>query len=230
MRRKEISARRVHIQDHFIEDNKELLPVFRKTTRDYHVEKMLNTLQHGAPIGRYSPSYERVWKKAPEIGIVGVADRFGYENKNSPLYVKPAEGQASAMGTIEDTERKRRSVIENSNSAEHLKELSPSATVRSRANKTTTATFNKQKGVAGATILAGSDSVEHINRKGLIDDAILKTPSKNTKSAIKQVSIEDVSVAMTATPRKGVGKIAPAGGWNTMQNNSPNLRQNTMTT
>lgn len=78
-----------------------MMPTFRKTTRDYHVEKEHNKLLHGAPIGRYSPSYQRVWHQAPIINIKGVKDRFGYENKNSPLYVKPAEGQISATGKIQ---------------------------------------------------------------------------------------------------------------------------------
>lgn len=68
------------------------LSTFRRTTRDYHVEKEHYKLLHGAPIGRYSPSYERVWSKAPTIEIAGVKDRFGYDNKNSPLFVKVAEG------------------------------------------------------------------------------------------------------------------------------------------
>jgi len=34
------------------------------------------------------------------IEIKGVKDRFGYENKNSPMFVKPAEGQISATGAI----------------------------------------------------------------------------------------------------------------------------------
>lgn len=69
-----------------------MLPTFRRTTRDYHVDRDHNKLLHGAPIGRYSPSYERVWTRAPSIEIAGNKDRFGYENKNSPNYIKQAEG------------------------------------------------------------------------------------------------------------------------------------------
>lgn len=63
---------------------------------------------HGAPLGRYNPSYERVWSKAPIIEIAGVKDRFGYDNKNSPLYIKPAEGQVSAAGEIDNFVRNRK--------------------------------------------------------------------------------------------------------------------------
>ena len=57
---------------------------------------------HGAPIGRYSPSYERVWTKAPQIEIAGTKTRFDYDNRNSPHFVKLAEGQASAMGETDN--------------------------------------------------------------------------------------------------------------------------------
>ena len=74
-----------------------MMPTFRKTTRDYHVIKEHSKLLHGAPIGRYSPTYENVWSNAPSIEIAGVKDRFGYGDKNQPMYVKPPEGEASAM-------------------------------------------------------------------------------------------------------------------------------------
>ena len=77
-RRQTLDQKRERIQDKFIEDNTAMLPTFRKTTRDYHVEKEHMKIQQGAPIGRYSPNYERVWSKAPAIGIIGVKDRFGY--------------------------------------------------------------------------------------------------------------------------------------------------------
>ena len=37
IRRKEIDAKRDRIQDKFIDDKLEIMPTFRKTTRDYHV-------------------------------------------------------------------------------------------------------------------------------------------------------------------------------------------------
>ena len=218
MRRKEIDAKRDRLQDKFIQDDKEMLPTFRKTTRDYHVEKMLNTLQHGAPIGRYSPSYERVWNKAPIIEIAGVKDRFGYNNKNSPLYVKPAEGQSSAMGVIDSAmKRQRRSVIENTNSAAELT-VSPDA--RSRANKTTIQFQSKG--------MTGSDSIQQINTdKGFatatkgISSPVSK---KSTKMKLKKNSVEKEATTGTITP-----DIATKKQSNTTQN-SPELRQNTMTT
>ena len=97
-RRVTIDAKRNRIQDKFLDDAQGKQPTFRKTTRDYHVEKEHMKLLHGAPIGRYNPSYDRVWSKAPQIQIAGVKDRFGYGSKFSPNYVKPAEGQASAAG------------------------------------------------------------------------------------------------------------------------------------
>lgn len=107
-RRLQLYEKRDRMQDKFVEDKIETQPAFRKVTRDYHVEKEHNKLMHGAPLGRYNPSYERVWSKAPIIEIAGVKDRFGYDNKNSPLYVKPAEGQISAAGNIENFTRKRK--------------------------------------------------------------------------------------------------------------------------
>ena len=97
-RRKTIDQKRNRIQDKMLDDAHGKQPTFRKTTRDYHVEKEHNKLLHGAPIGRYNPSYDRVWSKAPQIQIAGVKDRFGYGSTFSPNYVKPAEGQASAAG------------------------------------------------------------------------------------------------------------------------------------
>ena len=88
------------MQEKFVDDMPTLQSSFRKTTRDYHELKEHKKLLHGALVGRYSPNYDRVWSKAPEIQIAGVKDRFGYGNKNSPNFVKPAEGQASAAGTI----------------------------------------------------------------------------------------------------------------------------------
>lgn len=87
-RRQQIDAKRTRIQDRFVADHVTLHSTFRNTTRDYHVEKQQSKLLHGAPIGRYSPNYERVWARAPSVEIAGTADRFGYNNKNSPMYVK----------------------------------------------------------------------------------------------------------------------------------------------
>ena len=111
-----------------------MLATFRKTTRDYHVEKEHMKLLHGAPIGRYSPSYERVWSKAPVIAIAGVKDRFGYNNKNSPNYVKVAEGQVSAAGIVKEVllRGERKSVV-TSTSKDKIA-MSPKS--RNRANKT----------------------------------------------------------------------------------------------
>ena len=89
----------VRMADKFVEDVKTTMSVFRKTTREFHVGMEHRKLLHGAAIGRYNPIYDRVWTKSPEVQIVGVKDRFGYDNKNSPNFVKPAEGQVSAMGS-----------------------------------------------------------------------------------------------------------------------------------
>ena len=112
-----------------------MLPVFRKTTRDYHVEKEHMKLLHGAPIGRYSPNYERVWSKAPIIAIAGVKDRFGYDNKNSPNFVKIAEGQISAAGIVKAVLRntERKSVFTTDGKAKTA--VLPTSS-RNRANKT----------------------------------------------------------------------------------------------
>ena len=59
-RRKTIDAKRDRIQDKFVEDKPTMMTTFRKTTRDYHVDKDLVKLLHGAPIGRYNPSYQHV--------------------------------------------------------------------------------------------------------------------------------------------------------------------------
>ncbi len=99
-RKRPIDLQKDHIQDKFVEDNHSMMPTFRKTTRDYHVIKEHSKLLHGAPIGRYSPNYANVWTNAPKIEIAGVKDRFGYGDKNSPMYVKPPEGEASAMLTL----------------------------------------------------------------------------------------------------------------------------------
>ena len=77
-----------------------MMPSFRRTTRDYHEEKEHFKLLHGAPLGRYNPSYHHVTPKIREVEIKGVKDRFGYNNKNSPHYIKPAVGQHSAMTTM----------------------------------------------------------------------------------------------------------------------------------
>ena len=110
-----------------------MLPTFRKTTRDYHVEKEHMKLLHGAPIGRYSPNYERVWSKAPQIAIAGVKDRFGYDNKNSPNYVKRAEGQVSAAGIVKAVLRGDRKSVITMGSKNKIP-MSPKS--RNRANKT----------------------------------------------------------------------------------------------
>jgi len=92
-RHKTIEVKREkRIQEKFIDDATKQTSSFRKTTRDYHEDKEHNKLLHGALVGRYSPNYERVWSKAPVIQIAGVKDRFGYGNKNSPNFVKRAEG------------------------------------------------------------------------------------------------------------------------------------------
>jgi len=134
MRRQQIDAKRDRIQEKFIDDNTEMLPTFRKTTRDYHVEKEHMKLLHGAPIGRYSPSYERVWSKAPVIAIAGVKDRFGYDNKNSPNYVKRAEGQVSAAGIVREVLRGDRKSVVTIGSKD--KKIAMSIKSRNRANKT----------------------------------------------------------------------------------------------
>ena len=55
------------VQEMFVDDHAQIGASFRNTTRDFLVEKEHRKLLHGAPIGRYCPSYERVWTKAPEI-------------------------------------------------------------------------------------------------------------------------------------------------------------------
>lgn len=90
-------------------------------------------LLHGAPIGRYSPNYERVWSKAPQIAIAGVKDRFGYDNKNSPNYVKRAEGQVSAAGIVKAVLRGDRKSVITMGSKNKIP-MSPKS--RNRANKT----------------------------------------------------------------------------------------------
>jgi len=66
-RKQQLDMKMERIQDKFVEDNATMMPTFRKTTRDYHVDKEHQKLLHGAPIGRYSPSYDRVWRQAPKI-------------------------------------------------------------------------------------------------------------------------------------------------------------------
>ena len=88
---------------------------------------------HGAPIGRYSPSFERVWSKAPIIKIAGVKDRFGYGNKNSPHFIKVAEGQASAVVPARIGSRKQ-SMLTQINPPEDALVLPE--TTRNRANTT----------------------------------------------------------------------------------------------
>lgn len=152
MRRAQIDAKRNRIQDKFISAALTTLPVFRKTTRDYHVDKDHSKLQHGAPIGRYSPSYERVFRASPTIEIAGVKDRFGYENKNSPMYVKPAEGQASAAGEIDALVKERLSAI-----ARSKKSLHNDVASRNRATANKTQIHFKQNG------LSVSESMEEMN-------------------------------------------------------------------
>ena len=130
------------------------MPTFRKTTRDYHAEKEQQKMLHGAPFCRYSPSYDRVWSKAPVIEIAGVKDRFGYDNKNSPLYVKRAEGQVSAAGIIKEALRKGRNSVNNSKY--DARTNVDAQTSRNRANQTV---VNFTKGNS----LSVSDSIELIN-------------------------------------------------------------------
>ena len=131
-RRCTIDAKRNRIQDKFLDDEKGKAGAFRKTTRDYHVDKEHMKLLHGAPIGRYNPSYDRVWSKAPQIQIAGVKDRFGYGSKFSPNYVKPAEGQASAAGG--NYYKKVERSFSNTGNPGHFKTM-PSS--RDAKNKTT---------------------------------------------------------------------------------------------
>ena len=115
-------------------------------------------LLHGAPLGRYSPNYERVWSKAPIIAIAGVKDRFGYENKNSPNFVKVAEGQASAAGItaasiVKAVLKGERNSVMTSNSKDKIA-VSPKS--RNQANKTMIQFKQKSK-------LSISESLEQIN-------------------------------------------------------------------
>ena len=183
MRRQNIDAKRDKIQEKFIEDSNEMHAAFRKTTRDYHVEKEHMKLLHGAPIGRYSPSYERVWSKAPVIAIAGVKDRFGYENKNSPNFVKVAEGQASAAGItaasiVKAVLRGERKSVMTSNSKD---KIAVSPTSRNQANKTMIQF--KKKGN-----LSISESLEQINAQ------TMATANKTTKSNFKTAKNSSVGV------------------------------------
>mmetsp|Transcript_37382 Transcript_37382/g.49138 ORF Transcript_37382/g.49138 Transcript_37382/m.49138 type:complete len:149 (+) Transcript_37382:694-1140(+) len=138
------------VQERFIDDMPINAASFRKTTREFHVEKEHRKLLHGAPIGRYSPTYDRVWIKAPEISIAGVKDRFGYGNVNSPNFVKPAEGQISAAGSIPHQRRRR-----NSSRSQGSKERKgPNTINRNKINKTAVA-FNQRS-------LSRAESNDHV--------------------------------------------------------------------